>query len=142
MFSSDMVLQQGIKAPVWGIAQPESKVTIQLNHKTVVTKSGSDGKWLVKLPVQKIGGPYKIVVSNGNDTITLINVMIGEVWVCSGQSNMEMPVGDWGKVNNYQKEIAAANFPDIRLMHLKKSASNTAEEEPELYNKEHPARYF
>lgn len=136
MFSSDMVLQQGIKAPVWGIAQPESKVTIQLNHKTVVTKSGSDGKWLVKLPVQKIGGPYKIVVSNGNDTITLINVMVGEVWVCSGQSNMEMPVGDWGKVNNYEKEIASANFPDIRLMHLKKSASNTPEEEPELYNKE------
>ncbi len=56
--------------------------------------------------------------------------------VCSGQSNMEMPVGDWGKINNYQKEISAANFPNIRLMHLKKSASNTPEEEPELYDKE------
>lgn len=131
-----MVLQQGIKAPIWGIAQPESKVTIQLNHKTIVTKAGSDGKWLAKLPVQKVGGPYKIVVSNSNDTITLINVMVGEVWVCSGQSNMEMPVGEWGKVSNYQEEIAAADFPYIRLMHLKKSASNTAEEEPELYNKE------
>lgn len=136
MFSSNMVLQHGIEVPVWGIALPGSKVSIRLNHQTVVTKAGSDGKWLAKLPVQKIGGACKMRITNGGSTINLINVMVGEVWVCSGQSNMEMPVGDWGKVNNYQKEITAANFPDIRLLHLKKSASNTAEEEPELYDKE------
>ncbi|WP_018617233.1 sialate O-acetylesterase [Segetibacter koreensis] len=131
-----MVLQQGIKVPVWGVAPAMSKVTIRLNCKTIVTKADTTGKWLVKLPVQKIGGPYTMLFINGSDSIALDNVMVGEVWVCSGQSNMEMPIGDWGKINNYQKEIATANFPAIRLMHLKKSASNTPEEEPELYDKE------
>lgn len=136
MFSNNMVLQQDIKVPVWGVANPKSRVRIELNKKNIVTDVDSNGKWSAKLPKQKIGGPYTMLITNGNDSITFTNVMVGEVWVCSGQSNMEMPVGDWGKINNYQKEIAAANFPNIRLMRLKKSASNTPEEEPELYDKE------
>lgn len=131
-----MVLQQGMKVPVWGAAKPKSKVWIQLNKKNVVTDADSNGKWSAKLPEQKIGGPYTMLIICGADSVTFTNVMVGEVWVCSGQSNMEMPVGDWGKINNYQKEIAAADFPNIRLMHLKKSASNTPEEEPQLYDKE------
>ncbi len=136
MFSSNMVLQQGMPTPVWGNAKPGRRVTVNFNTKRVVTTASAAGKWMLKLPVQNVGGPYTMVVIQEADSIVLNNVMIGEVWVCSGQSNMEMPVGDWGKVNNYTNEIAASNFPDIRLFHIKKSASNTPEENPELYDKE------
>lgn len=59
----------------------------------------------------------------------LRNVMIGEVWICSGQSNMEMPLAGWGKIQNYQDEIAAADYPDMRLFQVKKVMKNTPQQE-------------
>jgi sialate O-acetylesterase len=91
-----MVLQQGVKCPVWGTAAPgeEVTVTLQLGDQTAEARGKADdntGKWQVELPPQKAGGPYTLTLK-GNNTVTLRDVLIGEVWICSGQSNMEWPV--------------------------------------------------
>jgi sialate O-acetylesterase len=119
IFSSNMVLQKGIENPVWGWADKNEAISITLNGKTVKTKAGKDGKWIAKLPVMDYGGPYTLILK-GKNTVELTNVMIGEVWVCSGQSNMEFPLR---RANNSDDEIAAANYPNIRLFTVQKKVS-------------------
>lgn len=80
---------------------------------------GTSGEWSIEVETPKAGGPYDIVLSDGEECF-LHNVLIGEVWLCSGQSNMEMPLAGWGKVMNYEKEIAEADYPSIRLFQVKK----------------------
>lgn len=121
LFSSNMVLQQGIEIPVWGWASPGEKVTVTLNKASVSVKTGKDGKWQVKLPVMNYGGPYTLTVK-GKNLVTFENVMIGEVWVCSGQSNMEFQLMS---ANNAEAEIAASNHPEIRLFTVKRRISQT-----------------
>ena len=87
-FNCNMVLQQGIPIPVWGWASPGEKVSVTFNNKTVTTKTGKDGKWRLTLAAMNYGGPYNMVVK-GKNLRTIENILIGEVWVCSGQSNME-----------------------------------------------------
>ena len=111
IFSSNMVLQQGIEIPVWGWADKGERITVKFNNNTVRTKADSDGKWMIKLPVQDYGGPHVLTVQ-GKNKIEFDNVMIGEVWVCSGQSNMQFRV-DQSK--NGEQEVDSANFPTIRL---------------------------
>jgi sialate O-acetylesterase len=120
IFSSNMVLQKGIEIPVWGWADKGEQITVILNNKSVRTKTDGNGKWKVKLPVQEYGGPHKLIVK-GKNTIELENILIGEVWVCSGQSNME-----WGVVQsvNGEKEVASANFNKIRLFTVPKPWHN------------------
>src|SRR5215210_6068759 len=93
VISDNMVLQQRTKANVWGTAAPKEKVTVKLGDRTVTATAGSDGKWAVKLDGLKPGGPFDLTVS-GRNTITIKNVAIGEVWVGSGQSNMEWKVAN------------------------------------------------
>ena len=119
IFSSNMVLQQGIEIPVWGWADKGEHISVTFNNKTVRTKTGTYGEWMVKLPVQQYGGPYTLTVK-GKNTIELENILIGEVWVCSGQSNMEWSVA---QSNNAENEIAAANFPKIRLFTVPKAVA-------------------
>lgn len=93
IFADNMVLQQQTDAALWGKAKPQSKVVITTTWskvKTVVT-ADSDGKWFARVSTPVAGGPYKITFSDG-EKVTLNNVLIGEVWICSGQSNMEMPM--------------------------------------------------
>lgn len=116
IFGDNMVLQRNKVIPVWGWADADEKITVRFNKQTKSTVADKNGKWLIKLDVEKAGGPYELVVS-GRNTIKLSNVLVGEVWICSGQSNMEMPIEGWGKINNYEQEIAAANYPEIR--HIK-----------------------
>ena len=111
IFSSNMVLQKGIENTIWGWADKNETVSISLNKKTFKTKAGKDGKWIVKLPIMDYGGPYSLVIK-GKNTIEMTNVMIGEVWICSGQSNMEFAVHS-GK--NAVEEIANSNYPNIRF---------------------------
>ncbi|HEY9551009.1 MAG TPA: sialate O-acetylesterase [Prevotella sp.] len=121
LFTDNMVLQQQADAPIWGEDKPGKtiKVVPSWNNKTYTTTADRHGRWMVKVETPMAGGPYDIRISDGK-TITLKNVLIGEVWLCSGQSNMEMPVEGWGKVNNYQAETAEAqNHPNIRLLQLK-----------------------
>ncbi|MBL7742501.1 MAG: sialate O-acetylesterase, partial [Chitinophagaceae bacterium] len=92
-FSDNMVLQQQTDAAIWGWAKANATVQVvaSWNKKKYAVKTGADGKWKTKISTPAAGGPYEITISEGN-TITLRNVLIGEVWFCSGQSNMEMPM--------------------------------------------------
>jgi sialate O-acetylesterase len=114
-FTSNMVLQQKTGVPLWGKSNASQvKVTTSWDNKTYTIKtSGSDFTVTVKTP--SYGGPYTITFDDGDQTV-LNNVLIGEVWLCSGQSNMEMPLEGWGKVLNYEAEIKSANYPQIRLL--------------------------
>ncbi|MDR3459481.1 MAG: sialate O-acetylesterase [Verrucomicrobiae bacterium] len=112
IFGSHMVLQQDKPLTIWGWAQPGEKVRVQLGEATATTSANERGEWKVVLPAMKAGGPYRFTVS-GSSTAAFDDVMIGEVWLCSGQSNMEMGIG---LANNAKEEIAAANHPGIRLL--------------------------
>jgi sialate O-acetylesterase len=125
IFSSNMVLQQGIEIPVWGWADKSEKVKTEFRGKTYETRAGKDGKWMLKLPPQEYGGPHTLTIT-GENTIKFENVMIGEVWICSGQSNMEWPVE---LCNNPEKEIPAAVYPDIRFFTVPKEMSKIPEDD-------------
>jgi sialate O-acetylesterase len=113
MFGDHMVLQQGIKNRVWGKAAPGEAVTVTLGGQSHSTTAAADGSWQVHLdPVQEYGGPHTLTVK-GNNTLTFNDVLIGEVWVCSGQSNMQWSVN---QSNDPDIEKAAARFPNIRLI--------------------------
>jgi sialate O-acetylesterase len=111
-----MVLQCGRPVPIWGWAEPGEQVTVKLGEQTAAAKADEKGAWLVKLPEQKAGGPVELVIT-GKNTIRLTDILIGEVWVCSGQSNMEMGLG---VVKDGAQEVAAAKYPNIRLFHVPK----------------------
>lgn len=113
IFSDNMVLQREKPVPVWGWDDPSTEVTVVLDDDKATATADEDGRWLVKLPAQKAGGPVSVTVE-GTNSVTLKNVLIGEVWLCSGQSNMEWPVA---KAKNAEQEIAAADHP--RLRHIK-----------------------
>jgi sialate O-acetylesterase len=113
MFGDHMVLQQGIKNKVWGKADPGEAVTVMLGSQSKSTTAAADGSWHVFLdPVQEYGGPHTLTVK-GKNTVTFNDVLIGEVWVCSGQSNMQWSVN---ASNDADLEKAAARFPNIRLI--------------------------
>jgi len=111
VIGDNMVLQRGMKAPIWGTASPGERVTVSIGKKSVSATADAQGKWSVKLPKLKAGGPLQLTVA-GKNTITLKNVLVGEVWVCSGKSNMAFPLA---AANNAKQEIAAAKYPHIRL---------------------------
>ncbi|MGB3005285.1 MAG: sialate O-acetylesterase [Chitinophagaceae bacterium] len=117
-FSDHMVLQHNTSVPVWGWADAGEKITISLGNQTKKTVTGADGKWMVKLDKIKAGGPFTIAVS-GKNKIIISDVYAGEVWICSGQSNMDMTVAKedryWCGVFNEAEEVAAANYPLIRV---------------------------
>ena len=96
IIGSHMVLQQKSQVKIWGWCDPTEKIKISANWDTVTyNTTGSDhAKWSIEIKTPTSGGPFKITI-NGNNTIVLEDVMIGEVWVCSGQSNMEMHF-NWG----------------------------------------------
>ena len=117
LFTDHAVLQQGKAVPVWGRAAPDEKVTVTFRDQTVRATAGKDGRWIVYLGALKPGAPAELVVS-GKNTLRLQDIVVGEVWVCSGQSNMEFrvwgPKGDVYRVDNADEEVAAAHFPLIR----------------------------
>ena len=123
-FNCNMVLQQGIPIPVWGWASPGEKVTVTLDKNVMTTRTAKNGKWRVNLPIMNSGGPYMMTVK-GKDLHTFGNVMIGEVWVCSGQSNMEFRVST---AKNATAEIANANNKNIRFFTVKKRVSKEPQE--------------
>ncbi len=129
IFTDNMVLQQQTDAPIWGKATPKKKVEIitSWDKKMYTTLADENGKWKTFMKTPTAGGPYIISISDGKK-IELKNVLIGEVWICSGQSNMEMPLAGWGKVNNYKEEIEAANYPNIRLLQVDKKTSITPQD--------------
>ena len=130
LFSDNMVLQQEAEVPVWGKASPEMRVIVIPSWSGEKYENIADrtGNWKVNIKTPKAGGPYHLEITDG-EKVRLENVMIGEVWLCSGQSNMQMPVEGWGKVKNYQQEVAQANYPDIRLMTVSNTISLSPSQE-------------
>lgn len=117
LFSDSMVLQRDIAVPIWGSADTGEKVTVECQGQSVSTVA-ADGKWLVRLKPLKAGGPYTLKINN----LELKNVLVGDVWICSGQSNMQWSVK---QSDNADREIANANFPMIRLFTVPRSEVNT-----------------
>ncbi len=111
VLSDHMVLQRDRPLPVWGSADPGEEVTVEIAGLEARATADPSGKWRVELPPLEAGGPHTLTVS-GRNSISLEDVLIGEVWLCSGQSNMEMGIS---VVANGAEEAAAADFPRIRL---------------------------
>jgi sialate O-acetylesterase len=126
IFGDNMVLQQQTQAAIWGIAAKNAtvKVTTSWNNKSYTSNAGADGKWKLKVATPSAGGPFEVSISDGT-TLKLKNVMIGEVWVCSGQSNMEMPVKGYMSqpVLGSNEAIATSSNPAIRLFTVKKASN-------------------
>ena len=113
IFGNNMVLQRDVKVPVWGWADQGEEVTVTFNGQTKKAVAGADGSWQVTLDPMKFGGPFQMSVKGKNE-LKYSNVAIGEVWICSGQSNMEWRTSS---VNNAGTEIKNANYPNIRLFY-------------------------
>ena len=152
LFTDHMVLQRDMKVPVWGTAEPgepvtvtlsqqklgaavgadgKLQVTVDLAHQKVGTFAGKDGKWLLRLAPLKAGfGPLEMTIT-GKNSITLKDILIGEVWLCSGQSNMEFTVSKAVKrfagTLNEQEEIATAKWPQIREFTVRMSIQQTVQ---------------
>ncbi|MEO6149458.1 MAG: sialate O-acetylesterase, partial [Mucilaginibacter sp.] len=135
ILQSNMVIQQGRPFNLWGRAPAGDTVTIQADwsNKKITKIAGSEKKWFGNIFVPKaIPGKFDehtITIIHKRDTIRLTNLLIGEVWVCSGQSNMEMSFLVWNKVKNHAAEVAAANYPNIRLLQVEHYASVTPQDE-------------
>lgn len=112
LFSDHMVLQQKMQIPVWGTARPLSTVQVVLAGFTATTVADNNGNWIVRFPSMNAGGPYSVHIV-GDEEIFIRDVMIGEVYIASGQSNMEWDMNG-GVGPNTQKEIENANYPEIR----------------------------
>src|SRR5713101_5222631 len=115
LISDGMVLQQGMKVPVWGTADVGEKVTVTIQNQEAST-TAKDGKWQVELDNLKVGGPYEMTIA-GKNQIHYKNVLVGEVWVASGQSNMEWPVRLSADPEKTAKE---SKNPNIRLFTVTK----------------------
>jgi len=112
VFGSHMVLQRDMALTIWGWATPGESVTVKLGSTSQTAQANDRGEWNVAFPAMKAGGPYTLTAS-GSSTVKYDDVMIGEVWLCSGQSNMEFGIGHG---HNAEAEVAAANHPGIRLL--------------------------
>lgn len=125
IFSSHMVIQRDMPVHVWGIAAPGEQVTVSFHGSTGDSTADPTGKWSVYLPPQSAGGPFTLEVRAAN-TLRLDDILVGDLWFASGQSNMEMPLQGFpnSKTVNADKEIADANHPQIRLLHVEHNASD------------------
>ncbi|MCH7849647.1 MAG: hypothetical protein IIB53_14960 [Planctomycetes bacterium] len=124
LFRDHMVLQQRTDVPIWGWALPGERIRIAAswNVGDASTTADDAGEWIVRVPTPSAGGPHQLTIE-GSNTIRIEDVLIGEVWLCSGQSNMEMPVGNirpsYSGVDGHEKEIIEADYPAIRFFDVK-----------------------
>lgn len=112
VFSDHMVLQRDKPIKVWGWAAPREKIKVLLSGKTADTSADANGEWKVELPAMNAPGPHEMTVT-GKSTVKISDILVGEVWVCSGQSNMEFELKH---ALNAQQEIKGADYPQIRLL--------------------------
>ena len=123
LFSDHMVLQSGMPVPIWGTADPAEKITIKFNGQTRSATADAAGKWMVHLTKLKAGGPFEMTIAGntaGETPIVVKDILVGEVWLGSGQSNMDFTVATttrhyFAGVKNEAEEIAAANYSQIRM---------------------------
>lgn len=121
IFTDNAMLQRDAEVPVWGTADPGGKVKVEVGDASAFAEVDENGDWMVELPALKAGGPFEMHVI-GEDTTAFQNILVGDVWLASGQSNMEWALK--AEVDNYQEEIANAHYPEIRLFTVEKNRSN------------------
>ncbi len=121
LFSDNMVLQRNRPVPFFGLADPKQTVTVTIDGQTVATQADDTGKWLVNLLPLDAGGPFTGTVQTTANTITLNNVMVGEVWVCSGQSNMDFREA---QADDFAKAQDEAD-PAIRMFTVSKASTES-----------------
>jgi sialate O-acetylesterase len=114
VLSDHMVLQRDAQVPIWGTAAPEEKVTVKFRDQEKTATADRNGKWVVKLDALKAGGPDKLTIT-GTNAVTLEDVLVGEVWVGSGQSNMQGSVAGYSKGDAGLAKLAAGSYPKLRL---------------------------
>lgn len=112
MFGDNMVLQRGKPIRFWGWAMAGEKIQIELAGRTAAAKAGADGRWQSEMAAPAPGGPYTVKISGAEKSVTLHEVLVGDVWLCGGQSNMELPLN---RTENGEQAIKEANHPTIRL---------------------------
>lgn len=125
IIGDNMVLQAGRPVSIWGWADAGEDVTVTLGTQKQTATANASGQWKVQLAPLKRGGPMEMIVA-GKNTIAIHNVLAGEVWICSGQSNMEFAVwnhGVFGGAKNAEQEVAAANYPQMRLFIVKRAVA-------------------
>ncbi|PBI92567.1 Glycosyl hydrolases family 2, sugar binding domain [Flavobacterium sp. ACN2] len=125
IFSDGMVLQRDKQIPIWGFADANESVEVHFNKQIKKTTADKNGKWTVNLSPEKAGGPFELLII-GKNKITIKNVLVGEVWICSGQSNMEFQVF---KTMNSEKEISSADYPMIRHFGVAQDLSGTPKDD-------------
>ncbi|MFD0941096.1 sialate O-acetylesterase [Pedobacter boryungensis] len=137
LIADGMVLQQKSSISLWGWANPDEKITVvaSWDHQKAEVITNTNGEWLVKLKTPTAGGPFTITIS-GTNKIEIKNVLVGEVWLCSGQSNMEFPLQkttpSWKTgIVNYESEIAKANYPNIRMFTVKQTVAQEPQQDVE-----------
>src|SRR6266850_2369670 len=119
IIGDNMVVQQGRKARVWGTAQPGESVTVTIAGRTARTLANGQGHWQIFLGPSKAGGPFVLTIA-GSNTLTFRNVLVGDVWICSGQSNMEFPLVN---ATGGAEAMAQANYPEIHLFTVQKNTA-------------------
>jgi sialate O-acetylesterase len=129
IFNDHMVLQRDKSVNVWGWSSKGETIEVSFNGQKVKTKSDAEGNWKVAFKPMVYGGPFELSIQGKSEKKVLRDIWIGDVWICSGQSNMEMPVNGWAKVNNFESEIATADHPGIRFFTVEKALSHQPEKD-------------
>ena len=143
ILSDNMVLQRGLPVNIWGWANPGEKVLVVFNKQKISAKAAKDGAWKIQLAPLAAGGPFEMTIQ-GKNVITLTNILVGDVWVCGGQSNME-----WWLSNsrNWAVDQNSVENQNIRLFYVPKNIStapldNTLEAKWEICGRETASRFF
>ena len=131
LFTDSMVVQQRSTVPLWGKGTPGARVVIHASWNAGASATVTpEGNWSTTIATPRAGGPFEIRVQADDTTLTLKNVLAGEVWLCSGQSNMEMPLQGWppDTILSSQDEIDHSSYSSIRLFTVKRAFSTVPEE--------------
>jgi len=125
VISDNMVLQGRMKVAIWGWAEPGEEIMVSVSWHSMrwAVTADKNGKWMFRMNPPKVGGPYEMTI-RGKNEITIKNILVGEVWIASGQSNMALPVK---RSANAEPEITEANYPEIRLFTVERKVA----EEPQ-----------
>lgn len=125
-YGNHMVLQRDVPVLLRGEAEPGKRVTAVLGDNKATVKAGKDGRWQISLPAYKAGGPYTLQVTAGKEVLNFDDILFGEVWICSGQSNMEFRVRS---AADAEKEIAQADYPSIRSFNVAQAMNNKPQDD-------------
>lgn len=140
VFTNSMVLQRDVRVPVWGTADAGTAVTVTFAEQRAQTKADDKGRWAVRLEAMKADAePRELKVVAGDTTLTVRDVLVGEVWVAAGQSNMEWPLANEAHVKT---ELPAADRPHLRLLNLNYAGQSTAVFGPDVLKRLTPDGYY